>query len=267
MGLFDGYLICTDCDGTLTSEEKQISDKNIEAINYFQKEGGLFTLATGRFPSHMKNFQDRLKVNAPFVSMNGAVLFDTDNNDVIAEWPMKTQDVRELFYYIYDNYNEVWEYWFNIDYESSINFKPMESSREDLEKFFDDRDEKIYKIVIIQKEDLSKEIQKDIKEKFSDKFRFDLSWPNGLEIQSVDSSKGKAVRYMKNHLDKDIKITIGVGDYENDISLIEDADLGYAVDNAIDSVKKAADRITVSNKEDAIANIIYEIEKEIRDGK
>ena len=41
MGLFDGYLICTDCDGTLTSEEKQISDKNIEAINYFQKEGGL----------------------------------------------------------------------------------------------------------------------------------------------------------------------------------------------------------------------------------
>lgn len=267
MKKFEGYLICTDCDGTLTDDQKNISDDNKKAINYFIENGGKFTLATGRFPDYINNYKDQISINAPFVSMNGAVLYDTVNNSAIAEWPMNTEDVRELFYYIYDKYNEVWEYWFNIDYHNSVNFKPMESTREQLKEFFDIRDEKIYKIVIIQNEKLSLEIQKDLKENFSDKFRFDMSWPNGLEIQSIDSSKGIAVKYMKEHLDSDIKVTVGVGDYENDIALIKESDIGYAVDNAIESVKVAADRITVSNMDSALARIIYDIEKEIDNEK
>ena len=45
--LFDGYLICTDCDGTLTDTEGRLSKENAHAIRYFQKQGGRFTLATG----------------------------------------------------------------------------------------------------------------------------------------------------------------------------------------------------------------------------
>ncbi|MBR0360470.1 MAG: HAD hydrolase family protein, partial [Clostridia bacterium] len=52
---------------------------------------------------------------------------------------------------------------------------------------------------------------------------------------------------------------ICVGDYENDISMIEVADKGYAVSNAIEPVLKAADYVTVSNTESAIAKIISEI--------
>ncbi|MBQ1272136.1 MAG: HAD hydrolase family protein, partial [Clostridia bacterium] len=47
MGRFDGILICSDVDGTL-AEGKNIPEKNLEALRYFQSEGGLFTLATGR---------------------------------------------------------------------------------------------------------------------------------------------------------------------------------------------------------------------------
>ena len=45
-GKFFGYLICTDCDGTLTYDIGKVSEKNVRAIKYFQSEGGLFTLAT-----------------------------------------------------------------------------------------------------------------------------------------------------------------------------------------------------------------------------
>ena len=86
MGKFSGYLICTDCDGTLTYEPGKVSDVNAEAIKYFQNEGGLFTLATGRFPDHAKLFEDRFKINAPMVSVNGAIIYDEKNNKLIEKW-------------------------------------------------------------------------------------------------------------------------------------------------------------------------------------
>ena len=44
--------------------------------------------------------------------------------------------------------------------------------------------------------------------------------------------------------------------------MLEEADIGYAVANAIDEVKAAADRVTRrNNAEGAVAEIIGEIEK------
>ena len=56
-----------------------------------------------------------------------------------------------------------------------------------------------------------------------------------------------------------VHTTIGVGDYENDLSLVRDADIGYAVGNAIDEVKAVASRVTVPNTQHAIARIIAEL--------
>jgi hydroxymethylpyrimidine pyrophosphatase-like HAD family hydrolase len=45
--------------------------------------------------------------------------------------------------------------------------------------------------------------------------------------------------------------------------MIRAADIGYAVENATDEVKSAADRLTVDCKEHAIAAIIREIEESL----
>ena len=50
-----------------------------------------------------------------------------------------------------------------------------------------------------------------------------------------------------------------VGDYENDISMLKEADLSYAVGNALPRVKESAVRITVTNNESALAKIISEL--------
>ena len=50
-----------------------------------------------------------------------------------------------------------------------------------------------------------------------------------------------------------------VGDYENDIPMLRRANIGYAVANALDSVKSTADRVTAANTDDAIAHIISEL--------
>ena len=54
--------------------------------------------------------------------------------------------------------------------------------------------------------------------------------------------------------------TIAVGDYNNDISMFKAAGIGIAVSNACKEALDAADYITVSNEEHAIARVICDLE-------
>ena len=91
------------------------------------------------------------------------------------------------------------------------------------------------------------------------KYTVHRSFDIGVEILRSDLTKGAAARCVAEKIGA--KLLIGVGDFENDIPLIKEADIGYAVDNATDALKKLADRITVSVTEGAIASIITELEK------
>ena len=183
---------------------------------------------------------------------------------IIEKWPMAKEDCYKLVKYVNDNWTKVWEYWINYTAHDSKEFKPLESAPGDgsLEKLFDSIGDEVFKILFIQDEEVTVAMQKDLKEKFGNKFRFDTSWPNGLEIQRVDSGKGIAVEYLKKHFNQHIHTTIGVGDQENDISLLQNCDIGYAVGNAKENVKKLADRVTVPNTENAIKAIIEDLDKQ-----
>lgn len=269
MRKFQGYLICTDCDGTLTYEAGKVSEENARAIRYFQQEGGLFTLATGRFPGHAYEFREKVQVNAPVVALNGTVLYDLENKRVLHEWTAEKKDCFRLFDYIHRNFPDVRELWVNYTYQDSVSFKPAEHEAGDgaLEAFFDRLPDRLYKCLSFQEPELTLRIQRDLKQRFGDRFRFDRSWPEGLEIQPAYSGKGIAVQYMKENLGADIHTTVGVGDYENDLTLLEYADIGYAVENAVGCVKEAANRITVSNQEHAIARIIRDLEAGLEKNK
>ena len=58
MGYYDGYLILSDIDGTLTRHGNDLSEENHKALTRFMAEGGYFTLATGRSPEFLPQFQE-----------------------------------------------------------------------------------------------------------------------------------------------------------------------------------------------------------------
>ena len=63
-------------------------------------------MATGRFPEYADKFKDRFKVNAPIVALNGAVLYDKDNEQIIEKWPMAKEDCYKLVKYVNDNWTK-----------------------------------------------------------------------------------------------------------------------------------------------------------------
>ena len=78
------------------------------------------------------------------------------------------------------------------------------------------------------------------------------------ELISLKDNKGTAVRRTADLLKADIKDTIAFGDSMNDYQMIEMAEVGVAMGNADEKVKKIADRVCESVEEDGV---IRELER------
>ena len=69
--------------------------------------------------------------------------------------------------------------------------------------------------------------------------------------QGVNKSVGIAA--MLEHFGLDRSEAIAFGDSPNDIEMLQYVGLGVAVDNAMDSVKRVAQEVTLSNDQDGVA--------------
>ena len=83
-GKFDGILLATDVDGTLANFN-EIPRRNIEAIQHFVKEGGMFTVCTGRGYAMTYDIVNQVPVNVPGICVNGMQLYDFQQKKVISE--------------------------------------------------------------------------------------------------------------------------------------------------------------------------------------
>ena len=76
MGKFDGILLVSDFDDTLYDFTLSVPERNLEAIRYLIREGGRFTVATGRAHRTFAPFAHLVPMNAPAVLSNGAAVYD-----------------------------------------------------------------------------------------------------------------------------------------------------------------------------------------------
>ncbi|MCK5202170.1 MAG: HAD-IIB family hydrolase, partial [Spirochaetales bacterium] len=82
-----------------------------------------------------------------------------------------------------------------------------------------------------------------------------------LEFMDGGVSKGSALFEVTDYLDISIDNIMAFGDGQNDISMIETAGIGIAMDNATDEVRAVADSITLSNNDDGVAVFLEEFFK------
>lgn len=250
MGKFDGILIATDLDGTLVSEGK-ISKENADAIRYFQSEGGLFTLATGRYASHIKeNFGNDINFNMCVMTLNGNVLYDINENKKLHVSLMDKNHTEHILNYSTDKFGDVINFINVCDEDESYKFEGH-VHRDTCKCVF-----------VMKTEESAIALRNDLRENFSHLYNVERSWPTGVEIYGINGGKGNAINYIRKNIYPEIKTVICVGDYENDTTMLKVADIGYAVKNATAEAKEASDRVTaVDNDHHAIAWIIQELEK------
>ena len=96
MGKFEGVLLASDFDDTLVSSGCVLSPGNRAALEYFTREGGRFTVSTGRAKRTFAPYVSSLPINAPVVLSNGAVLYDFAAGRTVVDLPLPATAAEDL---------------------------------------------------------------------------------------------------------------------------------------------------------------------------
>ena len=268
MKKFEGILIATDLDDTLLRDDKTISRKNKEAIEYFKQNGGLFTFITGRPPVIMGDIYNEVQPNAPIGCFNGGGIYDMVKKEYVWKQPL---DIKALGMVEYIDKNLPGMSIQICGFENSYFCKMNDSlirhrdvaGFPDLRCHYYDVKEAIAKVLFAHDDEKELFKLRDMlnSHPLAEEFDFIRSHSEYYEILPKGMSKGNLVIKLADILGIDMKRTVAIGDNDNDASMIACSGTGLAVANASEAAKSVADIVTVSNNDDAIAKLIFDIDK------
>lgn len=267
-------MLVMDMDGTLLSNDKNISERNKQAIKKAADMGVKVAICTGRVFASARVFGDMIGVSTPIIASNGAYIREKDKDEVIYAKPLGEDNARAIAalshkYGIYSHffswdtlYTEEMVYtaaqynkW-NSGLTADRKVKIEIVKRDEWDELFRKNYDSILKCVVAD-EDIEK-----LKAMKTEACKYDIevtsSWYNNFEVMSKGVSKGRAVSVLAGFYNLDRSEVICIGDNDNDISMIEYAGLGIVMKNGTDGAKAKSNFITLSNEEDGVA---YAIEK------
>ena len=268
MKKFEGMLFCTDLDGTLYGDDKKVSRENLDAIAYFKSEGGRFTFVTGRVPATAGEVYRLVQPNAPYGCFNGGAIYDGEQERYL--WTRTLgEGVKELIDAVEE---QIPEMGIQPNTEKAVYFHRENPAMEVFRKGcnlprrlsrLEEIEEPIMKIVFahldVEKIPVLAKLLSEHPRAADFDFIRSESWL--YEILPKGVSKGAALLKMAELLGIAPEKTIAVGDFNNDVSMIRAAGIGFAVDNAVAEAKAVADYVTVSNNHHAIAAIVDRLDR------
>ncbi|MBM0046508.1 HAD family phosphatase [Anaerococcus sp. mt242] len=265
----DIKLVAIDLDGTLLGSDREVVEKNIDAIKKIHDKGIKVVIATGRCFNGfwwvrqalgLEGFDDYSICNT------GAFIRCNATGKAIVENPLDKSDYEKITSYLKDYDLQVGIFTKDVLYnnEEVVNngFKTdQEVMRLPRQKFkdFDDIEEKVARINFMGDEaELDKFYEKN-KEALEKDYMTMRNETYSLEILKKSSGKANSLKKLCEFLDIDLENVAYFGDGANDIESIKLAGLGIAMANAKEETKEAADYVTSSNDEAGVAKFLEKL--------
>ena len=271
--MFSEILLTVDFDRTLTAPDTTIPQRNLEAIAWFMANGGTFTVNTGRSVPMTRPFLDQISVNAPLLLYNGSAAYDPATGE-ISQPAIIATDMWQLIEKLQEKFPQFVVEIQGVDahYCTSEDQAWAALSQhnrcawgfakpgQDLGPFLklaiygEIRDVTIahlFEGTAEEKQEMDN-VQKWIEETFGDKVQVFRAAARILDLHAPEVSKGRAARNLQKRLGK--KYLVCVGDGENDVPMLDEADFSYCPADGV-----VADRYATvcPCAEGAVADVIY----------
>lgn len=239
-------IIFLDLDGTLWTFEK-IPGSALEAIEHARKSGHKIYINTGRTRCEVPQFLLDMNLDGYCFGSGSEII--VDNKQVLFE-PLKKRDTQFIQHIAKDSgfslegskmtftseKNRERMRQFNTDNRMGNRFL----SFPDISTMTDDDYNQVMKVSIhfdslSQREEILRQLPKHL--------TFTNFMHLGGEITHSECNKATAIQFVKNYYEEEYK-TVAIGDSENDLPMLEYADISVAMGNGVKEVKEKADYVT-----------------------
>ena len=281
-------LVAIDLDGTMLNSYGIVTQNTKEVIKKVQEKGIEVIIASGRPIDSIKTIAKEIESENYFISGNGAILYDIKKDEIIYENILKkakTLDIikiceeNSIYYNIYTekeilakslNYNVLYYYKENLDKEEKN--KTHIKIVEDLYKHLEERNEKIIKITICDK---NKSIFNSILKKLKTIDDIEVLEVSHMsrkmirqgteevpieyfytEISAKNVDKWYAIEMLAEKLNIKKEEIVAIGDNVNDEKMIKEAGLGIAMGQSSPKITKISNYTTNNNNEEGVANAL-----------
>lgn len=267
-------LIALDMDGTLLDSKKDLSERNLEALNLAIKKGIKIIPSTGRPAAGLPQ---KLLANPHIrysICSNGAAIIDLKNKVVIHRKSLSKGITLFLIDLLgaFDVHIDIFSDGGITTEERNMrrlgefiippNMLPYiaetRNTVKDLKDYIKNGAEHIEKINLFFK---SIAHRTKVMELLGGVAGIEVtsSLLVNLEINNKEANKGYGLRWLSEYLDISSKETMAIGDSSNDESMLKSAGIAVAMKNSTESIKTMADYITASNDEDGVAEAIEKL--------
>lgn len=271
---FSDVLLTVDYDRTLTAPDSTIPQRNLEAIRFFMDHGGAFTVNTGRSVPMIKSFRDIVPVSAPLLLYNGSAAYDVGTGRLefcyaipLDLWetvntarellPGLTVEVQGLDAHYTYPVNPSWEAFCRRQQCACAFARPGDDLGTFLKfsvygAFHDDTVNSLFSGTEdeVRRMDGAEAL---LKETFGEACEVFRAAARIIDVHAKGVSKARSARELQARLGR--KTLVCVGDANNDLSMMRDADFAYAPADA-----HIADQFETvcSCGSGAVADVIFE---------
>ena len=269
--MYTGVLLTVDFDRTLTAPDSTIPQSNLDAIEYFMANGGIFTVNTGRSTSTFRQYLDVIPVNAPILLYNGSAAWENGRLTHLVPIGLDVWQTMDTVHKLFPDMN------LEIQGQSShylIDPQPeMVALCEQLGWPHDEavwgqdvgpflkfalwgkpEEPRVASVFSATEAQLQRfdEAESILRTLFGDKVEIFRPAPRIIDVHAKGVSKLNAARRLQE--ETGARILVCVGDAENDIPMLDGADFAFCpadgvVANRYETVCKCADG--------AISEVIY----------
>jgi Cof subfamily protein (haloacid dehalogenase superfamily) len=255
-------LVLADVDGTLVTDDKELTERAVAAVRSLKDAGVKFAVTSGRPPRGMEMLVEPLALELPLAAFNGG-LFARPDMSVIEERSIDPGLVAEIVESIGEHGLDVWLYrgsdWLLRDEHAKHVKKEADTVRfaPSVVESFDGITERIAKIVGVSDDlDAVAKAEADAHAEFGKHVSAARSQPYYLDVTHPQANKGAVLHYFSREYDVPLERIATLGDQPNDVLMFTDAGLSIAMGNASDAVQKAATKVTASNEDEGFAQAI-----------
>lgn len=263
MNLSNIKLVAADMDGTLLNAKHELSPDFFPLLDQMRSKGILFAAASGRQYHNLYNRFLSVKDEVIFIAENGSyvmykgeeLLVQAMDKEIARELILAARKIPNVYIILCGKKKAYIE---SDAPEFIKNVNMYYDACEMVNDLSQVDDDEFLKIAICDMAGTETNSYKHFKH-LQDKLQVKISGHIWLDLSHKLANKGRALAMLQEKYHISAEETMVFGDYLNDLEMIQQAGVSYAMENAHTDIKNAARFITKSNEENGVIVVLQQM--------